>query len=55
MNRALPTVLLAGLAVALSAGSVLAGRGGGGGFSGGGAGGGFSGGARADMAAGSTP
>ena len=32
MNRALPTVLLAGLAVALSAGSVLAGRGGGGGF-----------------------
>ena len=36
MNRALPTVLLAGLAVALSAGSVLAGRGGGGGFQGGG-------------------
>ncbi len=50
MNRALPIVLLAGLAVALSAGSVLAGRGGGGGgggrggFSGGARGGGFSGG-----------
>ena len=34
MNRALPIVVLAGLAVALSAGSVLAGRGGGGGFQG---------------------